>query len=98
MNKWIIGGTLLAASLMANAETFAVHLAAPVTAGTVKLAPGDYKLATMKGNPSIFLLEGDAVRMFVFGSIVQVSLDAKPTVEIRNLKPVKEAVKLASAK
>lgn len=98
MNKWIIGGTLLAASLMANAETFSVHLAKPVTAGSVKLAPGDYKLATMKGNSSIFLLEGKEVRMFVFGSIVQVSLDAKPTIEIRNLKLAEEPIKLASTK
>ena len=95
MNKWIIGGTLLAASLMANAETFSVHLATSVTTGAVMLPAGDYTLAVTKGNPGVLLLEGNTVKTFVFGSIVRSSPDAKPTVEIRNLKLADEPLKLA---
>jgi hypothetical protein len=101
MNKWIIGGTLVAASLMANAETFAVHVVKPLTAGTTMVPVGDYTLATMKGNPSVFLLEGQSVRLIVFGTVARPFPDAKPTVELHSLKianPKEEPVKLASSK
>jgi hypothetical protein len=98
MNKWIIGGTLLATSLMAHAETFPVHIAKPMAVGTTSVPVGDYTLAPTKGNPSIMLLEGKTVKVFVFGRVVQ-STYTKPTVELDNLKPTNfdEPVKLAAS-
>ncbi len=100
MNKWIIGGTLVATSLMAHAETFSVRFATPMTAGKKNVPAGDYTLATLKGNPGILLLESKTLRMFVFGRMVEATPYEKPIVELDNVKPATptEGVKLAAAK